>query len=169
MRFGLIHRIMTNLLATLGILALVTSGELGRATSTFILLGLAVAIVLPERWQTHPVANRVATIAPLLVLALQIGRLACSPLCCRLFAWPRAEERPKTSRSSSSPGFTSSQGPSSAGASPMRSVSWRFSSLPPAPSSCLTCDARSKGTIGKGRVTEPGSPLTSLGFFEAVA
>jgi transglutaminase-like putative cysteine protease len=76
MRFGLIHRIMTNLLATLGILALVTSGELGRATSTFILLGLAVAIVLPERWQTHPAANRVATIAPLLVLALQIGRLA---------------------------------------------------------------------------------------------
>jgi transglutaminase-like putative cysteine protease len=76
MRFGLIHRIMTNLLATLGILALVTSGELGRATSTFILLGLAIAIVLPERWQTHPVANRVATIAPLLVLVLQIGRLA---------------------------------------------------------------------------------------------
>ena len=76
MRFGLVHRIMTNLLALLGVLALVTSGELGRTTSVLILVGLAAAVLVPERWQNHPLSNRFATIAPLIVLALQLGRLA---------------------------------------------------------------------------------------------
>lgn len=76
MRFGLVHRIMTNLLAVLGVLALVTSGELGKGVSVAILAGIAAAVFIPERWQAHPIANRVATIAPLVVLALQLGRLA---------------------------------------------------------------------------------------------
>ncbi len=76
MRFGLVHRVMTNLLAVLGVLALVTSGELGRTISILVLLGLAVAVTVPERWQNHPAMSRVATIVPLVVLALQLGRLA---------------------------------------------------------------------------------------------
>lgn len=76
MRFGLVHRIMTNLLALLGVLSLVTSGELGRITSSLILLSMAAAILMPERWQTHGLANRIATIAPLGILALQLVRLA---------------------------------------------------------------------------------------------
>lgn len=76
MRFGLIHRIMTNLLAILGVLSLVTSGELGRGITALILLTLAAAVLVPERWQTNPMLSRVATIAPLVVLAIQLGRLA---------------------------------------------------------------------------------------------
>lgn len=76
MRFGLVHRIMTSLLALLGVLALVTSGELGRLTSLLILFGLTASLLVPERWQNHPAANRVATIAPLVFLALQLARLA---------------------------------------------------------------------------------------------
>ncbi|HNS98980.1 MAG TPA: DUF3488 and transglutaminase-like domain-containing protein [Polyangiaceae bacterium] len=75
MRFGLIHRIMTTLLATLGILALVTSGELGRPQSTLFLLGLAIAVLLPESLQSHPLLTRFATIGPLLLLLLQVARL----------------------------------------------------------------------------------------------
>ncbi len=67
---------MTNLLAILGVLALITSGEIGRITSLLILAGLGGVIIVPEKWQLHPLANRIATIAPLAILALQLARLA---------------------------------------------------------------------------------------------
>src|SRR5947208_430960 len=43
MRFGLIHRLMTDAIAVLGILALVTSGELGPWIRGAVLIGLVVA------------------------------------------------------------------------------------------------------------------------------
>ena len=47
MRFGLIHRLMTDAIAVLGILALVTSGELGRRIGGAVLIGLAGALTVP--------------------------------------------------------------------------------------------------------------------------
>lgn len=76
MRFGLVHRVMTDLLAVLGVLSLVTSGELGRAISIAIMVTLAAALVVPEAWQPRPMMGRFATIAPVGVLALQLARLA---------------------------------------------------------------------------------------------
>lgn len=76
MRFGLVHRVMTDLLATLGILCLVTSGELGRFTPAATLILLVAALAVPEPWQVHPATNRIATLAPVAVLLVQVGRLA---------------------------------------------------------------------------------------------
>ena len=40
MRFGFIHRIMTDALAALGVLALVLSGQFTRGVSAVVLVGL---------------------------------------------------------------------------------------------------------------------------------
>ncbi len=74
MKFGLIHRIMTDALATLGLLALVTSDELSRWVSWALLLGLAGALALPERWQDKAMVRRIGTYGPVLLLALQLSR-----------------------------------------------------------------------------------------------
>ena len=74
MRFGLVHRIMTNALAALGVLALVSSGELGRWVNIAIVVGLALALMVPEAWHQRPWLNRLATAGPVALLALQIGR-----------------------------------------------------------------------------------------------
>ena len=54
MRFGVVHRVMTDTLAVLGLLALLSSGEVDRTVSYAILLGLAAALALPERFQDRP-------------------------------------------------------------------------------------------------------------------
>ena len=48
MRFGLIHRVMTDALAALGVLSLVVSGQFNRWVSGAILIGLALAIALRD-------------------------------------------------------------------------------------------------------------------------
>ncbi|HEY3493418.1 MAG TPA: DUF3488 and transglutaminase-like domain-containing protein [Polyangiaceae bacterium] len=75
MRFGVVHRVMTDTLAVLGLLALLTSGELDRVISIAILVGAAVALVLPERVQERPLWRRFAVGAPLILLAIQVSRL----------------------------------------------------------------------------------------------
>ncbi|MEB2314199.1 MAG: DUF3488 and transglutaminase-like domain-containing protein [Sorangiineae bacterium] len=75
MKFGLIHRIMTDALAALGLLALVTSGELPRAVSVTLLVALAVALFLPERWQAASLMRRVGTWGPLALLLVELARL----------------------------------------------------------------------------------------------
>ncbi|HYJ07546.1 MAG TPA: DUF3488 domain-containing protein, partial [Polyangiaceae bacterium] len=75
MRFGLIHRIMTDALAALGLLSLLVSGELNRWFVLATVLGLVVAILLPQRYQDHAVTRRLAVVVPLSVLALQTSRL----------------------------------------------------------------------------------------------
>jgi transglutaminase-like putative cysteine protease len=76
MRFGLVHRIMTDALAVLGLLALVTSGELDRWIAGGVLLGLALALLVPESWHERQLLRRVGVVGPLGLLGLQIGRLA---------------------------------------------------------------------------------------------
>lgn len=76
MRFGLVHRLMTDALAALGLLALVTSGELARGVGIAIVLGLVLALLVPERWQDRPLFRQIGVIAPIGLLATQVARLA---------------------------------------------------------------------------------------------
>lgn len=75
MRFGLIHRIMTDALAILGLMALITSGELNRWMVAAILIGLAFALAVPDRWQDRPAMRQLAVTAPVALLLTQVGRL----------------------------------------------------------------------------------------------
>ncbi len=76
MRFGLVHRIMTDTLAALGILALVTSGKLHPAVALVVLIGLVFGILLPERYRQQALVQVGGVAGPLIVLAIQVGRLA---------------------------------------------------------------------------------------------
>ncbi|MGA2450841.1 MAG: DUF3488 and transglutaminase-like domain-containing protein [Polyangiaceae bacterium] len=82
MRFGLIHRLMTHLLATLGILAIVTTASLPAWTNVLLLLGVGATAFVPESWQPSPFMRHVATVAPLSLLAIESARLLAgrSPL-----------------------------------------------------------------------------------------
>ena len=76
MRFGVVHRVMTDTLAVLGLLALLTSGELDRAVAVALVVALLVALFLPERVQDRPIFRSVMRFAPLGLLAVQALRLA---------------------------------------------------------------------------------------------
>ena len=82
MRFGLVHRIMTDALATLGILAVVSTASLSLWTNLVLVVGLAVALSIPEGWQGRPFLRHFATIAPIVLLSVQTARLLAgrSPL-----------------------------------------------------------------------------------------
>jgi protein-glutamine gamma-glutamyltransferase len=75
MRFGLIHRVMTDALAALGLLSLLASGELNRWFVLATLAGLCVAVLLPQRYQDSALLRRVSVVVPLSLLALQTSRL----------------------------------------------------------------------------------------------
>jgi transglutaminase-like putative cysteine protease len=81
-RFGLVHRLMTNALATLGVLALVSSGQFSTSVSAIVLLGLVGALAVRESWQRLPGFRHVDTIALLAIVAIQVTRfvLGTSPL-----------------------------------------------------------------------------------------
>jgi protein-glutamine gamma-glutamyltransferase len=74
-RFGLIHRIMTDALAALGLLALVSSGELNRWITISIVVGLLAALAVPERWQDKIWLRQLGVVAPIALLVAQITRL----------------------------------------------------------------------------------------------
>lgn len=76
MRFGVVHRLMTNALAALGVLALVSSGQFSLPVSVVILVGLAGALLVRESWARHPSFRHVDTISLLIVVAVQIVRFA---------------------------------------------------------------------------------------------
>lgn len=82
MRFGLVHRIMTDALAALGVLAVVSTAQLSPWTNALLVVGLAAAIALPDAWQGRPALRHFATVAPLGLLLLQGARLVAgrSPL-----------------------------------------------------------------------------------------
>ncbi len=77
MRFGLVHRIMTDALAALGVIALVLSGQFNRWVSGVLLAGLVLALILSlkENWQRHPALRHADTIALLAVLGVQSARI----------------------------------------------------------------------------------------------
>jgi len=74
-RFGLIHRIMTDALAVLGLLALVTSDQLNRWIGAAILVGLVGALLMPERWQDRRPIKQLGVLAPITLLVIQAARL----------------------------------------------------------------------------------------------
>jgi hypothetical protein len=82
MRFGLVHRVMTDALAALGVLAVVSTASLSPWTNLALVLGLVVAIAIPESWQGRPALRHFATVAPLTLLFVQGARLLAgrSPL-----------------------------------------------------------------------------------------
>jgi len=82
MRFGLVHRIMTDVLAALGVLAVVSTASLSHWTNLVLLVGLAAALLIPDTWQSRPALRHFATLAPLALLILQGARLVAgrSPL-----------------------------------------------------------------------------------------
>jgi transglutaminase-like putative cysteine protease len=82
MRFGLVHRAMTDALAALGVLAIVSTATLSPWTNLVLLTGLAAAIAIPESWQGRPALRHFTTIAPLALLLVLAARLAArrSPL-----------------------------------------------------------------------------------------
>jgi transglutaminase-like putative cysteine protease len=75
MRFGVVHRVMTDTLAVLGLLSLLTSGELSRGVAILILVALGLALVVPERIQDKPLYRKFGVAAPLVLLAVQTARL----------------------------------------------------------------------------------------------
>jgi transglutaminase-like putative cysteine protease len=66
---------MTDTLAALGLLALVTSGELNHWLTILILGGLAIAVVIPESFQDRPTMRRIGVVLPLALLGVQAVRL----------------------------------------------------------------------------------------------
>ncbi|WP_437287321.1 transglutaminase TgpA family protein [Sorangium sp. So ce406] len=77
MRFGVVHRIMTDALAALGVIALVASGQFNRYVSWAILIGLALALAVGvrESWQRHPALRYLDTGVLLAVIAVQVVRI----------------------------------------------------------------------------------------------
>ncbi len=75
MKFGLVHRVLTSTLAALGILAVVNTSSLSPWTTAFVLVGLCLALAVPEGWQAKPALRHLATIGPLTLLAVQGARL----------------------------------------------------------------------------------------------
>ncbi|MEO8906041.1 MAG: DUF3488 and transglutaminase-like domain-containing protein [Polyangiaceae bacterium] len=66
---------MTDTLAALGLLALVSSGELNHWLTIVILVGLAIAVVIPESFQDRPAMRRIGVVLPLALLGVQGVRL----------------------------------------------------------------------------------------------
>jgi transglutaminase-like putative cysteine protease len=75
MRFGLVHRVMTDALAALGVLAVVNTASMSPWTNAVVLVGLALSLALPESWQNKPALRYVATIGPLALFLVQGARL----------------------------------------------------------------------------------------------
>lgn len=66
---------MTDTLAALGLLALITSGELNHWLAIAILVGLALAVVIPESFQDRPLVRRIGVVLPVVLLGVQALRL----------------------------------------------------------------------------------------------
>ena len=76
MKFGLVHRIMTDALATLGLLSLLTGGELDLVMSILTGVCMVLAVLIPERYQEHPRLRSLGVFASLTLLGVQLARAA---------------------------------------------------------------------------------------------
>lgn len=75
MSFGLLHRVMTDALAVLGLLALLTSGAFTPAVTVTLSLALALSLAVPDRWQDRRWLRRLGVFGPLALFVLQLLRL----------------------------------------------------------------------------------------------
>jgi protein-glutamine gamma-glutamyltransferase len=75
MRFGLVHRVMTDALAALGILAVVSTSSMSPWANAVVLVGLVVSLAIPEAWQSKPQLRQFATLGPLALFVIQAARL----------------------------------------------------------------------------------------------
>ncbi len=75
MRFGLVHRIMTDALAALGVLAVVSTASMSPWTNAVLLIGLAAALSIPESWQNKAPLRHFAAMAPIALFVVQGTRL----------------------------------------------------------------------------------------------
>lgn len=75
MRFGLVHRLMTDTLAALGVFALIASGKLHPVAVALVLVGLGASFVLPERLKQGRTMRMLGAFLPPVFLALQLLRL----------------------------------------------------------------------------------------------
>src|SRR5688572_12410602 len=76
MKFGLVHRIMTDALATLGLLSLLTGGELDLTMTILTAVCMVMAVFIPERYQEHPRLRSLGVFASLTLLGVQLARAA---------------------------------------------------------------------------------------------
>jgi len=76
MKFGLVHRIMTDALATLGLLSLLTGGELDFTMTILTGVCMVMAVLIPERYQEHPRLRSLGVFASLTLLGVQLARAA---------------------------------------------------------------------------------------------
>jgi transglutaminase-like putative cysteine protease len=74
MKFGLVHRIMTDALAMLGLLSLLTGGELDPAMAIITGVCMVLAVLIPERYQEHPRLRSFGVFASLTLLGVQLTR-----------------------------------------------------------------------------------------------
>jgi transglutaminase-like putative cysteine protease len=74
-RFGFVHRVMTDALATLGILAVVSTTSMSPWTNVVLLVGLAGALCIPESWQAKPALRHFSNAAPVALFVAQAVRL----------------------------------------------------------------------------------------------
>jgi transglutaminase-like putative cysteine protease len=74
-RFGIVHRVMTDALATLGILAVVSTTSMSPWTNAVLLVGLGGALCIPESWQAKPALRHFSNAAPVALFVAQAVRL----------------------------------------------------------------------------------------------
>jgi transglutaminase-like putative cysteine protease len=66
---------MTDLLAALGVLAVVSTAQMSIEANVFLLGGLALALAIPESWQPKAFVRHIATIGPLALFVTEGVRL----------------------------------------------------------------------------------------------
>jgi hypothetical protein len=76
MRFGLLHRILVDSIATIGLLSLAATSELSRRAVFTMLAGLIVALVLPDNWRERRDVQTLGNALQIAALLVQLMRLA---------------------------------------------------------------------------------------------
>jgi protein-glutamine gamma-glutamyltransferase len=76
MRFGLVHRILLDSLISLGLLALIATGEFGKLGSITLIFALALAFALPANWQERRGLRLFGTYSPVVLFVVELLRWA---------------------------------------------------------------------------------------------